>query len=181
MLIALLAVLGVNLIVVVALLAVVLARRRWVSQRPGAFTGAIRVVSGEHDGLGSKWRRGYGRWVRDVLVWTKKPLLFRNELMAVDGLHAARPATDGEIKRMGDAPTMIELVVGDAVIQIAARGNDQQLVLGPLPDPGARDAVGGVTPAASRGFSEAEGRAGLVASAARESGDRKGHHIILPR
>jgi hypothetical protein len=41
------------------------------------------------------WRRGYGRWVRDVLVWTKAPLMFRNELVAVDGLagevHPAEP------------------------------------------------------------------------------------------
>ena len=27
-----------------------------------------------------------GRWVRDVLVWTKPPLLLQNELLAVDGL-----------------------------------------------------------------------------------------------
>ena len=114
MLIALLAVLGVDLIVVAGLLIVVLARRRWVNHRPGAFAGAIRIVSGEHDGLGSKWRRGYGHWVRDVLVWTKKPLLFRNELVAVDGLRAVRPADDGEISRMGGAPAVIELVVGDA-------------------------------------------------------------------
>jgi hypothetical protein len=99
------------------------------------------VVSGQHDGLGSKWRRGYGHWVRDVLVWTKKPFLFRNELMAVDGLDAVRPADKGEIKRMGDAPTVIELAVGDAVIQIAAHGKDQELVLGRFHDPGARDAA----------------------------------------
>ena len=39
MLIALLAVLGVDLIVIVVLLAVVLLRRRWVSRQPGAFKG----------------------------------------------------------------------------------------------------------------------------------------------
>jgi hypothetical protein len=141
MLIALLAVLGVNLIVVAGLLLVVLARRRWVNQRPGSFAGAIRVIKGKHDGLGSKSRRGYGHWVRDVLVWTKKPFLFRNELIAVDGLHAVRPADKGEIKRMGDAPAVIELTVGDAVIQIAAHGKDQQLVLGRLRDPAAPEAA----------------------------------------
>lgn len=47
MLIALLAVLGVDLSVIVALMAVVLARKRWVSRRPGAFKGAIRVIEGE--------------------------------------------------------------------------------------------------------------------------------------
>jgi hypothetical protein len=52
MVIALLAVLGVDLIVIVAFLGVVLSRRRWVSRQPGAFKGAIRVVDGEVSGLG---------------------------------------------------------------------------------------------------------------------------------
>ena len=69
MVIALLAVLGVDLIVIVAFLGVVLSRRRWVSRQPGAFKGAVRVVEGEVPGLGAKWQRGSGRWVRDVLVW----------------------------------------------------------------------------------------------------------------
>src|SRR6266498_3800252 len=75
MLIALLVLLGVDLIVVVALLVFVLGRRRWLKRQPGEFSGAIRVVHGEVGGLGSKWKRGSGRWVRDVLVWTKAPLL----------------------------------------------------------------------------------------------------------
>jgi Protein of unknown function (DUF2550) len=96
MVIALLAVLGVDLIVIVAFLGVVLSRRRWVSRQQGAFKGAVRVVEGEVPGLGPKWQRGYGRWVRDVLVWTKAPLLFRNELVAVDGLAGeAREAEPG--------------------------------------------------------------------------------------
>ena len=91
MLIALLAVLGVDLIVVVALLALVLSRKRWVMRQPGAFRGAIRLTSGEIDGLRPKWGRGYGRWVRDVLVWTKAPLLFRNELIPTDGVDEQHP------------------------------------------------------------------------------------------
>jgi hypothetical protein len=47
MLIALLAVLGVDLSVIVVLMAVVLARKRWVSRQRGAFKGAIRVIEGE--------------------------------------------------------------------------------------------------------------------------------------
>jgi hypothetical protein len=86
MLIALLAVLGVDLIVIVVLLAVVLSRRRWVSHQPGAFKGAIRIVQGDVRGLGRKWRRGYGRWVGQVLVWTKAPFLFRNELVLAEPL-----------------------------------------------------------------------------------------------
>jgi hypothetical protein len=77
MLIAFLALLGVDLIVIVVLLGVVLSRKRWVNRQPGACLGAIRLVDGELEGFAPKWRRGYGRWVRDVFVWTKAPFLFR--------------------------------------------------------------------------------------------------------
>ena len=73
MLIAQLAVLGVDLSVIIALMAIVLARKRWVSRQPGAFKGAIRVTEGEVPGLKAKWKRGYGRWIRDILIWTNKP------------------------------------------------------------------------------------------------------------
>src|SRR3954469_22866893 len=115
MLIALLALLGVNLIVIVVLLGVVLSRKRWVKRQAGSFHGAIKVSSGEIDGLRSKWRRGYGRWDRDVLVWTKGPFLFRNELVAADGLDAQRPAGSGEVKRLGDHPIVVQIRVGSAV------------------------------------------------------------------
>jgi hypothetical protein len=92
MVIALLAVLRVDLGVLLAFLAFVLGRKRWVSHQPGAFRGDIRVGDGTIHGLGPKWHRGYGRWVRDVLVWTKAPFLLRNELVAVDGLDGQRPA-----------------------------------------------------------------------------------------
>jgi hypothetical protein len=142
MLIALLAVLGVDLIVIVVLLGVVLTRRRWVSHRPGAFKGAIRTVDGEVSGLGPKWQRGYGRWVRDVLVWTKAPFLFRNELAAIDGLAGgARPAKPGEVKRLGNAPVIVPLAAdGGARVEIAAASDDHRRALGPLEPPAAAPA-----------------------------------------
>jgi hypothetical protein len=110
MIIALLAVLGVDLIVIVVLLGVILTRRRWVSHQPGAIKGAIRVVDDEVSGLGPKWKHGYGRGVRDVLVWTKAPALFRNELVAVDGLaDAVRAAQPGEVKRLGSERVIVAL------------------------------------------------------------------------
>ena len=54
----------------------------------------------------AKWGRGYGRWVRDVLVWTTAPFFFRNELVATDGLAEERPADADEIKRLGDQPVV---------------------------------------------------------------------------
>src|SRR5664279_5702036 len=66
MLIALLALLGVNLIVIVVLLTGVLSRKRWITRQPAAFRGAVRIVDGEVPGLGVKWKRGYGRWVKEI-------------------------------------------------------------------------------------------------------------------
>jgi hypothetical protein len=131
MLIALLAVLGVDLIVLVAFAALVLGRKRWVKRQPDVFRGAIRVASGEIDGLGPKWRRGYGRWVRDVLVWTKAPFLFRNELVAADGVGEQHPAEPDELKRLGDHPTLIRVTAGEATVAIAAAGEDAELLLRP--------------------------------------------------
>jgi hypothetical protein len=131
MLIALLAILGVDLIVIVVLLAFVLSRKRWVMRQPGVFRGAIRVASGEIDGLRPKWVRGYGRWVRDVLVWTKAPLLFRNEIVATDRLDEQRPARPDEVKRLGDHPVVVRVGIGSATAEVAARDDDGELVLGP--------------------------------------------------
>jgi cyanate permease len=72
MLIALFAVLGVDLVVIMVLVGV-LARRRWVSDEPGAFGEAIRITGGGVPGLGTRWMRGYGRWVREILVWARAP------------------------------------------------------------------------------------------------------------
>jgi hypothetical protein len=131
MLIALLAILGVNLIVVVILLAFVLSRKRWVKRQPGSFRGLIRVSGGEIDGLRSRWGRGYGRWVRDVLVWTKAPFLFRNELVAADGLDQQRPAGPDEVKRLGDHPIVMRLRIGSATVEVAAHDDESELLLGP--------------------------------------------------
>jgi hypothetical protein len=135
MLIAVLALLGVDLIVIVGFVAFVLTRKRWVARQPGAFRGTIRVTSGEIDGLRPKWGRGYGRWVRDVLVWTKAPFLFRNEHVAADGLDEQRPARPDEVKRLGDHPIVMRLRIGNATAEVAAHGEDSELLLGPYRKP----------------------------------------------
>jgi hypothetical protein len=136
-LIALLAVLGVNLWVIVALLAVVLARKRWVSHQPGAFKGAIRVVEGDVPGLGARWKRGYGHWVREILVWTKSPFLFRNELVVADSLAGdARAAKPGEVRRLGKHPTVVRLAAdGGARIEVAASADGRERAAGPFAAP----------------------------------------------
>ena len=106
MLIALFAVLGVDLVVIMVLVGV-LARRRWVSDEPGAFGGAIRITGGGVPGLGTRWMRGYGRWVREILVWARAPFLFRNELVVADAAAgAARAVKPGEVGRVESMPRL---------------------------------------------------------------------------
>ena len=146
MIIALLAILGVDLIVIVVLLVFVISRKRWVMRQPGAFRGAIRVASGEIDGLGPKWRRGYGRWVSYVLIWTKAPFLFRNEILATEGVDEPRPARPDEVKRLGDHPVVVRVTVGSATAEVIARDDDRELVPGPYRTSG-EAAVAGQRPA----------------------------------
>jgi hypothetical protein len=131
-LIALLIALGVDLAVVVAVAVLVFGRRRWLKRQPGEFAGAIRVSGGVVEGLSPKWKRGSGRWVRDVLVWSKAPLMFRNELIPVDRLCGEHPAPAGSVKRLGGKPVVIEFASGDATIEVAARAGHRDLVTGPL-------------------------------------------------
>ena len=131
MLIALLAVLGVDLIVILALVVFLFARKRWLKRQPGAFRGVIRVDPAEGKRRRPRWRRGYGRWVRDVLVWTRTPFLVRSELMAADGVDEHRHARPKEVKRLGDDPVVVRLNTGGATAEVAASGDDSDLLLGP--------------------------------------------------
>jgi len=135
MLIALLVVLGVNLIVVVAVAVLVVGRRRWLRRQPGEFAGAIRVSGGKIDGLGPKWKHGSGRWVRDVLVWSEAPFMYRNDLVPVDRLSGERQAHDGEVKRLGSRPVVFEFASDGARIEVAAKAEHRALVAGPMTTP----------------------------------------------
>jgi hypothetical protein len=132
MIIALLALLGVDLIVVLGLVAAVVARRRWLAHQPGDFPGAIRVGGGDVGGFGSRWRRGHGRWVRNVLVWSKAPLLLRNEIVPIDALAGVRAARQGEVKRLGDSPLVVDLSTNGAMLQIASKKEHRALMVGPF-------------------------------------------------
>ena len=110
-----------------------LGRRRWLSRQDDAFKGAIRVIDGDVEGLGPKWKRGYGRWVRELLVWTKGPLFLSNQFVAVDGLAGEiRAAAPAEIKRLGSAPPIIALKIdGGGHVEIATNAESESTALGP--------------------------------------------------
>ncbi|MFF7641943.1 hypothetical protein [Streptomyces canus] len=135
MLVALLAVLGVNLLVVAALLAALLGRRRWLSRRPGAFRGAARVVEGDIDGIRRRWTAGYGRWVRDVFVWTPAPLLLRTVLLPVDAVSAVRSVAPKEVRRPRHLTAVATLTAAPRILVEVAVGDREDLAARP-PAPG---------------------------------------------
>ena len=132
MLIALLAVLGVDLIVIVVLVAVLLTRRAWVSRQPGTFKGAIRVADGEVPGLRPKWKRGFGRWVGGVLVWTVAPFLFRNVLIEADRTtnEIRQTGPDDKVRRVGSSPVIMVVAADGARIEVATAADQRERALG---------------------------------------------------
>ena len=132
MLIALLAVLGVDLIVIVVLVGVLLTRRAWVSRQPGAFKGSIRVADGEVPGLRRKWKRGFGRWVGDVLVWTVAPFLFRNELIEADRTtnEIRQAGPDDKVRRVGSNPVIMVVGADGARIEVATAADQRERAFG---------------------------------------------------
>jgi hypothetical protein len=82
--IALLAVLSADLIVIAVLLAGVLSRRRWMHRQPDAFKGYTSHQR-QHPPTPARRHRSHGRWGRDILVWTplataKRRMLHRSTL-----------------------------------------------------------------------------------------------------
>ena len=130
MLIALLVVLGVDVVVVLALALLVILHNRWLNRQPGEFAGAIRASSGKVRGLRSEWTRGSGRWVRDVLVWNGAPLKLRNTVIGIDEIASERSADAGEVKRLGKHPVVAQLVADSAMIELAADSEDHGRLIG---------------------------------------------------
>lgn len=121
MVIAVLVLLGVDLVLIVGLLVVIIGRRRWLKRQPDELDGAIRVISGEVPGLSSSWKRGFGRRVRNVLVWSRAPFLFRNAIVPVDEINDERAAAEGEVSHLGTVPTVFTVASGSATLEVAVR------------------------------------------------------------
>lgn len=134
MIIALLALLGVDLVVILALLGAMLYRRRTVKGRRGAFKGKLRVAEGELEGFSSDWKTGYGHWVRDVLVWNPAPFFFRTQLVPIDGTDTSGIQTaTGRIKGVGKRPVVVPLLGENRRrFELATADDDHDLALAPF-------------------------------------------------
>ena len=133
MLIALLLVLGVDLVVIVAFVASVLRASDGSASRPGFPRRDARRARARSTVSEPTWSRGYGRWVRDVLVWSKAPFLFRTRAAGrrrADG-GAHRPSVV-RCRRLGDRPAVVRVVSGENTIELAVEGDQIDLLLGPF-------------------------------------------------
>jgi hypothetical protein len=119
---------------IVVLVAVVLARKRWVSRQPGAFRGAIRVTGGEGPGLGTKWERGYGRWGPGDSCLDDGAVLVPG--LAGGGrrcVGVARAADPGEVRRVGEHAAIVALAAGGgARIEVAVSADGRERASGPF-------------------------------------------------
>jgi hypothetical protein len=52
--------------------------------------------------------------------------------LATDSLGEERPSQPSEVKRLGERPTLIRVRAGEATVEIAAGGEDAELLLGPF-------------------------------------------------
>ena len=55
--------------------------------------------------------------------------------MPTDGLDEQRPARTNEVKRLGDHPVVIRVTAEGATVEVAARAEDAELLLGPYREP----------------------------------------------
>jgi hypothetical protein len=66
----------------------------------------------------------------------------RNELVPTDRLDEQRPARTDEVKRLGDHPAVIRVTADGATVEVAAKAEDTELLLGPYREPASATAAG---------------------------------------
>jgi hypothetical protein len=126
---ALLAAVGVPLWLCAMGIVTLVLRNRALRRRPGNVACRLRVTP---DG---RWIRGHGVWVHDVFAFRGSRATWKERLLwAIDV--EVRPATKDEAKKLraaGGRP-VVATIAGtpdDGTIEVAAREEDELLLLGP--------------------------------------------------
>lgn len=142
MVVALLAILGVDLIVIVAVGGLVLSERRGVARHKARSPERSGSRTDSSTAAEKSGGRGYGRWVCDLLIGTHGPLLLRHRVMAADVDREQTVSPEG-VKRLGDDPLATTLRIGGATVEVATRREHRELLLnswfGPARDHPPRD------------------------------------------
>jgi hypothetical protein len=125
----LLAAVGVPLWLCAAGILTLVLRNRALRHRPGNIACRLRVTPG------GRWTRGHGVWVHDVFAFRGSRAAWKERLLwAIDV--EVRPATEDEAKKLRagrDHPIVVTIVgtPDDGTIEVAAREEDELLLLGP--------------------------------------------------
>jgi hypothetical protein len=136
MLVAIGALLGIPLWILVGWLAAGLWHRHETNKLPGLFKTKIRVVSGTYRHTGESFPLIAGRafWAHDVLIQEEGLLIPRTlHFKAANGVQPPQQADPEQVKGLGDTPVTVQYQVDEgAVIEIAAPGEDAALAQGPF-------------------------------------------------
>jgi hypothetical protein len=134
MLVIVMGLLGIPIWFAIGLVVLLIWRKRFVKNTPGAFPCAART-SGIEGNLPATWGKGIGRWERDVFVLIRVPALHPFAAVAIDGVVAGdvRDLEDGEIRRFGEGAMVLpfRLATGQ-VLEIAVEAEHVTVAKGPF-------------------------------------------------
>jgi hypothetical protein len=136
MLVAIGALLGVPVWILLGWLAGGLWHRHETNQLPDLFKTKVRMISGTYRHTGENYPRMTGRaiWAHDVLILEKGLLIPRTlHFKAADGVQPPQKADPEQVKGLGDSPvTMQYRLDGGEVIELAAQSDDLADAQGPF-------------------------------------------------
>ena len=130
MLVAIGALLGVPVWILLGWLAGGLWHRHEIKNLPGLFKTKVRMVSGTYRHTGNSFPRMAGNaiWAHDILIYEKGLLIPRTMHYEIkDAVQPAQPADPDKIKGLGDSPITMQFRLDEgAVIEVVARGEDKE-------------------------------------------------------
>ena len=133
---AVLAVLGVPLWLVLGWLAARLWHRHVMKQVPGLFELKVRMISGGYRGVDNDFSRrsSHGLWAHEVLI-IESGFMVSHVLhfLATESVQAVQTADPEQVAGLGDSPATVRVKLENgSVIEIAADGDSREKMQGPF-------------------------------------------------
>ncbi len=134
MAIAILAMLGIEAGVILALILVLLVVKRVMTIRhPAVFKARVRLSDGQFPGVTTAWKKCYGAWVTTVFTTRKGLPLNIADVLPVAQLDDLREAALGDdVKGLGDRPTIASFTMtSGAKLEVAMAADERPAGLKP--------------------------------------------------